>query len=159
MSKDYSHIKRGMCVPLRGMDAETYLKLVEVFREAGYAIYYGAGDWHLVDEEKYYGIDTDGEVMMYRCAESFTDNCGENIVTADFILNGPKTSSEALQDTLEEKVTEVLTKEENGLESNTGASVNISVLVSVQGNNYQLTRDQAYKLWEDLTEIFEEKIV
>lgn len=91
----------------------------------------------------------------------FSDHSvGFNVkVPTEFTLNGPKTSSEALQDTLEEKATEVLTKEENGLERNTGASVNISVLVSVQGNAYQVSRDDAYKLWKDLTEIFEEKIV
>ena len=231
MSKDYSHIKPGMCVPTMGMDRDTYLELVDAFRAAGFDMGYRESDWHLLDKANYYGVDTDGTVMQFSCADSYTEDNGECVVTVDFILNGPKTSSEALQDTLEEKATEVLAKVENGLESNTerlkligkivytkqypndgaiteswdsnsgryygrlpwqdkdsgiyfspedigwveeyqdyvnsqaiikteaGASVNISVLVFVQGNNYQLSRDQAYKLWEDLTEIFEEKIV
>ena len=159
MSKDYSHIKSGMCVPTMGMDKNTYLQLVDAFRKAGFDLVYQEEDWDLINEANYYGVDSDGDTMQFCCAGSYTEGGSECVVTVDFILNGPKTSSEALQDTLEEKTTEVSTKEENGLEGNTGASVNISVLVSVQGNNYQLTRDQAYKLWEDLTEIFEEKLV
>lgn len=161
MSKDYSHIKQGMFVSLEGIEvgSELELSIIDAFVQAGARKDEGRDEsFNCKMECRYNYFGWSFDYGTYFSDDEEYSGFSE-LVSVDFTLKGPKTSSEALQDTLEEKATEVLAKEENGSESNTGASVNISVLVSVQGNNYQLTRDQAYKLWEDLTEIFEEKIV
>jgi len=43
--------------------------------------------------------------------------------------------------------------------ASTGASVDISINVTIDGNSWGITRDEAYKLYQDLKHIFEVKIV
>lgn len=72
-----------------------------------------------------------------------------------------KTSSEALQDTLEEEGTEVLAKEENGLESNTGtykASLTTFITLEVGHMLFKLDKEQAKAIYKDLGQIFEDEI-
>lgn len=82
------------------------------------------GSWH------YYGVDSDNTTRFWDYLEDYcyeTDPAEVTVYTYEQIMDLSKTSSEALQDTLEEKATEVLAKEESGLESNTGASTGFEV--------------------------------
>lgn len=49
-------------------------------------------------------------------------------------------------------------EEEVSPKANVGASVNIEVILNLNGSNYAITRDEAYKLYQDLQVIFEEKL-
>lgn len=43
--------------------------------------------------------------------------------------------------------------------ASTGASVDITINITIDGNSWGITRDEAFKLFKDLKDIFEEKVI
>jgi hypothetical protein len=80
-------------------------------------------------------------------------------------------SSESITDTLRDQDTQVALEKENVSETNTEslkgiestyriqATVNVEVGVTIRDLTHYLSRDKAYKLYQDLKVIFEEKLI
>jgi hypothetical protein len=70
-----------------------------------------------------------------------------------------KTSSDSITDVSDNTATNVSTEGENVPNDITGASVKVNIVVQVRGGTTHLTRDEAWKLYQDLHKIFNGVIV
>ena len=117
--------------------------------------------------------------------EEYTVNCNSAGISGDLIsleelpYSGAfypwrfyrTSSSESITDTSEDQATQVSLEKENVSETNTEslkgiestyriqATVNVEVGVTIRDITHYLSRDDAYKLYQDLKVIFEEKLI
>ena len=82
-----------------------------------------------------------------------------DIIAYRIVQDPQEESSESITDDLEVNEYQSSQEEDTASESNTGASVEIQVKVTVQYDEYILSRDEAWKLYKDLEKVFEEQVV